>query len=133
MGLMLILFSPTPKGITRCPRVRSVRHAVILASYCEGFGLPLVEAASYAKAIIASDIPIFREIGGSAPLFFEAGDSESLQRAVLEFIKLPGTVQAATLPWLSWSDSADILVDVINKLRALPPRVLTAPVYNRPV
>jgi glycosyltransferase involved in cell wall biosynthesis len=94
--------------------------AVILASYREGFGLPLIEAASYGKAIIASDIPIFREIGGSRPVFFKVGDSESRRRTILQFIKASRTTQPTTFRWLSWSESADMLIDVINELRAHP-------------
>ncbi|MDR3569729.1 MAG: glycosyltransferase family 1 protein [Syntrophobacteraceae bacterium] len=48
---------------------------VIVASEAEGFGLPLVEAAYYQKPILASDIPIFREIGGDGVTFFSPGAS----------------------------------------------------------
>lgn len=37
-------------------------QGVILASYDEGFGLPLLEAMAFNKYILARDIPIFREV-----------------------------------------------------------------------
>ncbi len=47
--------------------------ALIAASYTEGFGLPLVEARHFGKPIIASDIPVFREVteGSQSVRFFE--------------------------------------------------------------
>ena len=35
--------------------------AIVLPSFFEGFGLPLIEGLSYGKLILASDIPAFRE------------------------------------------------------------------------
>lgn len=37
-------------------------RGVLVASRAEGFGLPLIEAASHGKPVLARDIPIFREI-----------------------------------------------------------------------
>jgi glycosyltransferase involved in cell wall biosynthesis len=42
---------------------------VIVASYAEGYGLPLIEAMYHNKPVLARDIPVFREIGGSCVSF----------------------------------------------------------------
>ena len=49
--------------------------ALIAASFAEGFGLPIVEAGHFGKPVLASDIPVFREVGvGAAEAhFFQAG------------------------------------------------------------
>ena len=52
--------------------------ALVTASREEGFGIPLVEAMTLGTPVIVSDIPIFREIGGKAALFFEADSPEEL-------------------------------------------------------
>lgn len=44
--------------------------AFVFPSLQEGFGIPLVEAMRCSTPIIASDIPVFREICGEGALFF---------------------------------------------------------------
>jgi glycosyltransferase involved in cell wall biosynthesis len=43
--------------------------ALIYFSLCEGFGLPLVEAIACRTPIICSNIPVFREVAGSAGFY----------------------------------------------------------------
>lgn len=95
------------------------RHAValIFASRCEGFGLPLVEAMQYGLPVLASDIPVFREIGGDYPDFFPTGDESAIYDAVRRFadgrISYPNAMRAPK-PWPSWSDSARTLLDKVT-------------------
>jgi glycosyltransferase involved in cell wall biosynthesis len=58
--------------------------ALVTASLNEGFGLPLVEAMAGGTPVVVSDIPIFREIGGDAAVFFDPGSPESFAAAVRE-------------------------------------------------
>ena len=44
-------------------------HVVVLTSDREGFGLPLAEALAAGTPVVASDIPVFREVGGEAAHF----------------------------------------------------------------
>lgn len=92
--------------------------ALIAASFAEGFGLPIVEAAHHNKPVIASDIAVFREIAGSASAnsFFEPGSPSSLANRITEFVnrKNDGPREAtATTDWLSWAESARQLVEVV--------------------
>ncbi|MDH6236954.1 glycosyltransferase family 1 protein [Cryobacterium sp. CG_9.6] len=63
--------------------------ALVTASLDEGFGIPLVEAMSLGIPIVVSDIPIFREIGADAALFFDPTDPADLIAAVTR-LAVPG-------------------------------------------
>lgn len=52
--------------------------ALILPSIAEGFGLPLVEAAHFGAPVIASDIPVLREVGEGKVDYFRVLDADDL-------------------------------------------------------
>lgn len=56
--------------------------ALVTLSKAEGYGLPIIEAMATGTPVIASDIPIFREVGGSAALFVDPDDPAAVAAAV---------------------------------------------------
>jgi glycosyltransferase involved in cell wall biosynthesis len=48
-----------------------------LPSRHEGFGLPVLEAAAQGTAVLASDLPVLREVAGPAARFAPVGDVEA--------------------------------------------------------
>lgn len=60
----------------------STSTALVHASSDEGFGIPIIEAMSVGCPVVCSDIPIFREIAGSAGLFFEIGNHKQFAEKV---------------------------------------------------
>jgi glycosyltransferase involved in cell wall biosynthesis len=54
----------------------------VLPSLWEGFGLPLLEAMASGVPVVASDIPVHREVAASAARFAPAEDVETLARAI---------------------------------------------------
>lgn len=59
---------------------------VAMPSKYEGFGMPVVEAISHRKAVIANDIPVFREVGKDACYFADADNPECFSQALEEVI-----------------------------------------------
>jgi glycosyltransferase involved in cell wall biosynthesis len=55
--------------------------ALCFPSVAEGFGLPVLEALGAGVPVIASDLPVLREVGGDAVLFVPVGDDEALANA----------------------------------------------------
>lgn len=88
-------------------------HRLVAASVAEGFGLPLVESAYFGLPAIASDIAVFREVGGDAVAYFDVADPESLATRIREAC---GRRRApAALPRRrSWQEAADDVIDLIR-------------------
>jgi glycosyltransferase involved in cell wall biosynthesis len=53
----------------------------------EGFGLPLVEAMACGCTVIASDIPVLREVGGSAAIYCRVADVDDWRITVTRLLR----------------------------------------------
>jgi glycosyltransferase involved in cell wall biosynthesis len=64
------------------------RRAAVLAhtAEAEGFGLPLIEAMACGCPVAASDIPVLREVGGTAACFSPVADIGAWSRTVTELL-----------------------------------------------
>jgi glycosyltransferase involved in cell wall biosynthesis len=69
-------------------------HAVIFGSLAEGFGLPLVEALATGTQVLASDIPVFRWIGGETARYFDPIDVNDMASAFQQAARVDGRSQA---------------------------------------
>ena len=97
-------------------QIYSEHSALIAASYGEGFGLPIIEAAHHDIPTIASDLKVFREISNNSPnvTYFETGNSSDLAEKVLAHASSSRTYDTSqSIPALSWSESAAALHDVV--------------------
>jgi len=92
-------------------------HALIAASHVEGFGLPLVEALGCGLPVVAADIPVFREIGGTAVDFFPLDDAVALAE-VLGHLESQPRRQIEGWKWLSWDESTRLLLEKVRRRMA---------------
>jgi glycosyltransferase involved in cell wall biosynthesis len=60
--------------------------ALVHPSFSEGFGLPLVEAMQFDTPIIASDIPVFRELLRTQYTWFDPRSEKSMSNAMKQCI-----------------------------------------------
>jgi glycosyltransferase involved in cell wall biosynthesis len=97
-------------------KVYSGASGLLAASEAEGFGLPLIEAARYNLPIVARDIPVFREVAGQHAYYFQGDRPEPLRDAVRTWLKLRECGEAPSsneLPWLTWKQSAEQLMQCV--------------------
>lgn len=92
--------------------------AVIVPSVYEGFGLPVAEGLSAACQVIASDIPIFREVAGEHAIYFDS--KENLTSLLLLMDKQDKRLnidgQNYILSKYSWNQSAECLRTTLESL-----------------
>lgn len=94
----------------------------VMPSLYEGFGMPLLEAMAGKTPTIASDIPVLREVGGGASLYFDPHDPEMLAQH-LESVLTNETIASElialgerNLERYSWTDVTRNLVRKIEEI-----------------
>jgi glycosyltransferase involved in cell wall biosynthesis len=91
--------------------------ALIASSIAEGFGLPIVEAALHKVPVLASDIPVFREVGGDGALYFSLEFPTHLADTIISFLQLAENERsemAGRVKVLTWKQSADWMLEILN-------------------
>jgi glycosyltransferase involved in cell wall biosynthesis len=81
---------------------------LIAASYGEGFGLPLIEAAQKGISVIARDIPIFHEVAADGAYYFQGEGAKDLAKDIEAWLKLYEQNQhpsSSHIQWSTWSQS----------------------------
>ncbi|BEV54087.1 glycosyltransferase [Burkholderia contaminans] len=102
-------------------KIYGASACLIAASYGEGFGLPLIEAAQHGVAIIARDLPVFREVAGAHAFYFSAQEGRDLATGIRTWLELREAQQAPSsrnMPFLTWAQSARHLAKILTRNKA---------------
>jgi glycosyltransferase involved in cell wall biosynthesis len=114
------------------------RAALVLQpSDAEGFGLPVAEALACGVPLLASDIPVLREVGGDAPVYRPVGDVPGWTEAALSLLeerrrssdswlarRASGLARAQLYSWAAHADRlAEIYREVLSRSRVSRPSV----------
>jgi glycosyltransferase involved in cell wall biosynthesis len=77
------------RGVTRETIAALARRAklVLIPSEAEGFGLPVIEGLACGAVVVASDIPVLREVGGDAAIYAPVADVAAWSETVLALIR----------------------------------------------
>lgn len=106
---------------------------VLLPTEAEGFGLPIIEALACGAAVIASDIPVLREVGGDAVVFAPVGDVPAWAAAVSRLLTSPATAPSRSLRLrqaarYSWEEHVRTILEAYQRLSGVVPQLRTQPV-----
>jgi len=106
------------------PWVYRLARAIVLPTQFEGFCLPVLEGFATGTPVVASDLPVIREVAGEAALLVPAGDVQAgcqalgqvlTELSVRERLILEGREQAGRF---SWKRTAELTLDVLQQAMA---------------
>jgi len=92
-------------------------RALLFPSLVEGFGLPIIEALRRGLPVFASDIPVFREVGGEYLVYFDPATPASLAGLLQEY-EASGTYPARPPVDFNWPDWAQSTTELLSQLVA---------------
>ena len=125
LGLTLNVFSYSALN-SELPYLYSSALGFIYPSFCEGFGLPILEALYFNCPVICSNIPPFCEVGADLPFYYPPNDVKRLTY-LLRYLalnsesirkhQLPNSISHASL--YSWSNTAKLTFELYAHVQSL--------------
>jgi glycosyltransferase involved in cell wall biosynthesis len=97
-------------------------HIYVTPAYAESFAHPLIEAMSSGLPVVASDLPVHREICGDAAIYFPRFSPEALAEQILQLHRSTELRERLSQNGLrrardfSWSEHVEGLVSLAGEL-----------------
>ena len=95
----------------------------VFPSLYEGFGLPPLEAMACGCPVLVSDIPVLREVCGTAAQYFNPLDSNDILRTITQYLNDADVIKEkmrqqgfANVARFSWQQSAKNLIEKLKEL-----------------
>ena len=95
---------------------------VLMPSEAEGFGLPVAEAMACGAIVIASDIPVLREVGADAAVYAPLADVNAWATKASQILQNSATAPAKSMrlaraAQFSWARHAATISAAYQSLR----------------
>jgi glycosyltransferase involved in cell wall biosynthesis len=111
------------QGLTRSQIAALYRAAtfVLQPSESEGFGLPVIEALACGSIVIASDLPVLREVAGPGAVYCPVGDVAAWVATIGGLLDHPETappsaLRATLANQYTWTNQARAIVGAYRRL-----------------
>jgi glycosyltransferase involved in cell wall biosynthesis len=94
--------------------------ALLFPTFAEGYGLPLIEALNAKVPVIASDLPVFREIAHEIPDYLSPIDGQGWMNLIMDYAEpnskarnaqLKRLAQFKIVPWDEHFRAVDLFYD----------------------
>jgi glycosyltransferase involved in cell wall biosynthesis len=120
-----LVFERTNVPDDEAARLVQGARALLLPSFAEGFGFPLVEALALGVPVLCSNLAAFRENGGDVPEYLDPLDGLGWRSAVIDYALPSSPRRAAQLGRLSgwrapsWHDHFAAVEALIAETRSI--------------
>jgi len=94
--------------------------ALLFPSFIEGFGLPIIESLNNKLPVMASDIPIHREVGGDNIGYFDIENINDLISKIelIEKDGIPKELFTDSYKWIDWHKSTEMLFSRVTDMNS---------------
>jgi len=102
------------------PTLYQAASLFVMPSLYEGFGMPVLEAMASGCPVVASDIPVLKEVGSSYATYAEALSPESFKNAIVDALSKPRpdrTYLQENVIRYSWKDNVKKIQDMVRSLQ----------------
>ncbi|ALQ09313.1 glycosyltransferase family 4 protein [Pseudoalteromonas sp. 20-92] len=89
--------------------------AFVFPSFYEGFGLPILEAMSFNLPILASDIPVFKEIAQNTIEYFNPNNFNDFDTKLEILFSRSNSDFSKILEQFTWENNVKKMIGIINR------------------